>query len=147
MTYIDTPKDSDSRIQLVILDSDRFIENNILNISPPIKNKKKSYNMEVLNTEEAFNENIKKKINHHRKSASITISKVEVTSDKSNELCLRKDAYGNIIKKGNKKIKVTFKDKMNKPLLEIIEIQCIKKYNDDSSTSNNTNCQCACIIF
>ena len=70
----------------------------------------------------------------------------------------RKDAFGNEIKKKNKrKIKVSFIDEINKdqPLVTIIDIECFKKYNfiigmpkEEHIKKNyvNTNCQC-CYIF
>ena len=70
----------------------------------------------------------------------------------------RKDAFGNEIKKKNKrKIKVSFIDEINKdqPLVTIIDIECFKKYNiiigmpkEEHIKKNyvNTNCQC-CDIF
>jgi hypothetical protein len=69
----------------------------------------------------------------------------------------RRDYFGNVIKKKNKKrIKVTFVDKIkeNKPLAEIIDIESFKKYNyifgmpSEANFNKNikTNCQC-CIVF
>ena len=69
----------------------------------------------------------------------------------------RRDAFGNVIKKKNKrKIKVSFLDeiKENQPLADIIDIESFKRYNiiigmpkDDNSKNNgSSNCQC-CMIF
>ena len=69
----------------------------------------------------------------------------------------RRDAFGNEIKRRNrKKIKVTFADQIEdkKPLVNIIDIECFKKYNyivglpkEDTIKNNvSANCQC-CAIF
>ena len=70
----------------------------------------------------------------------------------------RRDAFGNIIKKKNKKkVKVSFFDDINKgqPLATVVEIECFKKYNinigipkEECIKNNNVNpnCQC-CFIF
>ena len=69
----------------------------------------------------------------------------------------RRDFFGNIIKKKNrKKIKVSFVDEINKNkhLAEIIDIESYKKYNyifgmpseDNYNQNLKTNCQC-CIVF
>ena len=69
----------------------------------------------------------------------------------------RRDYFGNIIKKKNrKKIKVSFVDEINenKPLAEVIDIESYKKYNyifgmpseDNYNQNLKTNCQC-CIVF
>ena len=69
----------------------------------------------------------------------------------------RRDYFGNIIKKKNrKKIKVSFVDEINKNkhLAEIIDIESYKKYNyifgmpseDNYNQNLKTNCQC-CIVF
>jgi hypothetical protein len=69
----------------------------------------------------------------------------------------RRDYFGNVIKKKNKKkIKVSFVDeiKENKPLAEVIDIESYKKYNyifgmpSEANFNHNlkTNCQC-CITF
>ena len=94
------------------------------------KNKKKKYN---------FEENLKKKIEEE---------------DTSRE---RIDAYGNIIKKKNKrKYKVSFIDevKENNPLATIIDIESFKKFNfiygmpkeEIIHKNAKSNCQC-CNIF
>ena len=70
----------------------------------------------------------------------------------------RRDAFGNIIKKKNKrKIKVSFADELkeNQPLANVIDIESFKKYNiiigmpkEDHIKNNhvNSNCQC-CVMF
>ena len=70
----------------------------------------------------------------------------------------RRDAYGNIIKKKNrKKIKVSFIDQINEeqPLVNVVDIESYKKYNfiigmpkEDHIKKNQvtSNCQC-CIMF
>ena len=68
----------------------------------------------------------------------------------------RTDAFGNVIKRKNKKkIKVSFVDEINKdqPLVNIIDIECYKKFNviigmpkEEHIKKNHSNCQC-CNIF
>ena len=68
----------------------------------------------------------------------------------------RTDAFGNIIKRKNKKkIKVSFFDEINKgqPLVNIIDIESFKKFNiiigmpkEEHIKKNHANCQC-CNIF
>jgi hypothetical protein len=67
----------------------------------------------------------------------------------------RHDIYGNVINKKNKKnIKISFIDKATqKPLVNIIDIECFRNYNYVSGIPNEehmkkitSNCQC-CLIF
>ena len=66
----------------------------------------------------------------------------------------RRDIYGNIISKKNKKnVKVSFVDKVTaQPLANIVDIECFKNYNyisglpKEDKIDKSTNCQC-CLIF
>ena len=66
----------------------------------------------------------------------------------------RRDIYGNIISKKNKKnVKVTFVDKVTtQPLVNIVDIECFKNYNyiydmpKEDKIDKSANCQC-CITF
>ena len=66
----------------------------------------------------------------------------------------RRDIYGNIISKKNKKnVKVSFIDKVTtQPLTNIIDKECFKKYNyiyglpKEEKMEKNIDCKC-CIIF
>lgn len=66
----------------------------------------------------------------------------------------RRDIYGNIISKKNKKnVKVSFIDKVTtQPLANIVDIECFKKYNynygipKEEIIEKNIDCKC-CIIF
>ena len=72
----------------------------------------------------------------------------------SNKNKERRDIYGNIISKKNKKnIKVSFIDKVTvQPLVNFIDIECFKKYNyiygmpKEEKIEKTANCKC-CIIF
>ena len=87
---------------------------------------------------------------------------INITNDKKSmkefteplkEERIRKDIYGNIIKKGAKKklYKVTFIDKtLFKPLTEVIEIESHKNYTNNDYMNYKTggvNCNCACNII
>jgi hypothetical protein len=67
---------------------------------------------------------------------------------------IRKDMFGNIIKKGSKKHKVSFIDyKKNQrgKLISEIEIESYKKYNKQATMRDynydDVNCQCSCFLF
>ena len=65
---------------------------------------------------------------------------------------IRKDVFGNIIKKGSKKHKVTFIDlKGHKRgnLITDVRVESYKKYNEDISRKkyDEVNCQCSCMII
>ena len=74
--------------------------------------------------------------------------------EESNENKERRDIYGNIISKKNKKnVKVSFIDKVTtQPLANVINIECFKKYNyiygipKEEKIEKNIDCKC-CIIF
>ena len=112
-------------------------------LSPSKKKKFSSFKMVEKSKYKKFSD----EYNYIKKTEQETISERE-----------RRDAFGNIIKKKNKKkIKVSFVDEINKeqPLVTFVDIECFKKYNinigipkEEHIKKNNmsTNCQC-CFIF
>ena len=66
----------------------------------------------------------------------------------------RRDIYGNIISKKNKKnVKVSFIDKVTtQPLVNVVDIECFKNYNyiygipKEEKIEKTVNCKC-CLIF
>ena len=58
----------------------------------------------------------------------------------------RYDYSGVEIRKGSKKHRIIFADKLKKPLVQIYMVESFKKYNNMESTDKNQHDHC-CIIF
>ena len=128
---------SDKRLEPVQIDSNTITE--IKSKSP----KKARFSM------------IKKsKYNKYFNSPVKYAKKIEEKSNTSRE---RRDVYGNLIcKKNRRKVRVTFVDEIEeeKPLASVIDIESYKKYNyifgmpkvDTINKNITTNCQC-CNVF
>jgi hypothetical protein len=120
-------------------DSNNFMGSINLNKSPQFdikierKNKNKhSKEPSSIKREKANNEN--------------NIINTEITKINS-EVLVRKDFYGTVITKGNKKHKVTFIDKIsNKYFCNISDIECFKELEAISGKEKAT-CNCSCLIF
>ena len=91
----------------------------------------------------------------NRKEKRYTLKKNETEEKEgSPEKKERRDIYGNIISKKNKKnIKVSFIDKVTtQPLVNVVDIECFKNYNyiygipKEEKIEKNVNCKC-CFIF
>jgi hypothetical protein len=110
-------------------------------------------NANTLNSDRFFSSNYKLKqiTNSNRKKSSVSSTKNEGT------VIERKDAFGNIILKGqNKKHRISFQDeisskrKNDKKFIDIVDIQSYKKYNSDNSGDifkKRRSGKCACFIF
>jgi hypothetical protein len=99
-------------------------------------------------SKEKIVDNIKFKDNNLKEKES-----KEFLENKNDILNIRKDLFGNVIKKGSKKHIVTFLDykkSQSGNLIAYIEIESYKKYNKEATMRNyydEVNCQCSCILF
>lgn len=105
----------------------------------------------------------KEKLGFSHFNSNSYLSKVRRVSDisqiKDNKI--RRDAKGNVIVKGRKKHRISFKDILNKNanLVDVVDIESYKEYNakelsileEKQGTINNMNINdntsCACIVF
>ena len=81
-------------------------------------------------------------------------NKIVETKDVSSDKKERRDFYGNVIKRKNKKkVKVSFIDVVtSQPLADVINIESFKNYNyiegnpDEDGKATNAECVC-CLVF
>ncbi len=122
-----------------------------MTLSPLKKGKKRNYIIDLM-------EKSKKNNNVRRRSVVNFISKDEIKFREEIMKVERKDAFGEPINKRNKKkVKVTFRDKVNNPengkqLVDIINIISYKKFNyieglpkEEDKIGNKSICKC-CLI-
>ena len=90
----------------------------------------------------------------HRRDNDFFTHKIVETKDVSSDKKERRDFFGNVIKRKNKKkVKVSFIDMVtSQPLADIINIESFKNYNciegapDEDGKPTNTECVC-CLVF
>jgi len=90
----------------------------------------------------------------HRRDNDFFTHKIVETKDVSSDKKERRDFFGNVIKRKNKKkVKVSFIDVVtSQPLADIINIESFKNYNciegapDEDGKPTNTECVC-CLVF
>ena len=90
----------------------------------------------------------------HRRDNDFFTHKIVETKDVSSDKKERRDFFGNVIKRKNKKkVKVSFIDVVtSQPLADVINIESFKNYNciegapDEDGKPTNTECVC-CLVF
>ena len=90
----------------------------------------------------------------HRRDNEFFTHKIVETKDVSSDKKERRDFFGNVIKRKNKKkVKVSFIDVVtSQPLADVINIESFKNYNciegapDEDGKPTNTECVC-CLVF
>ena len=95
----------------------------------------------------------KEKKNKNELRFAVIKNEIEEKEDSTDKI-ERRDIYGNIISKKNKKnVKVSFIDKVTtQPLVNVVDIVCFKNYNyiygmpKEEKIEKTVNCKC-CLIF
>ena len=90
----------------------------------------------------------------HRRDNDFFTHKIVETKDVSSDKKERRDFFGNVIKRKNKKkVKVSFIDVVtSQPLADVINIESFKNYNciegapDEDGKATDTECVC-CLVF
>jgi hypothetical protein len=128
-------------------------------IASPRSPKRKLYNSSKDSSEYSpsmsFKINIEKRKSAGRKISSTLINNQNSKAEQINKDEVkskskkRRDYSGSEIKKGGKKHKVTFRDKIsNQEFFDIVEIMSYKIFNEDISQKKKSLCaNCRCVIY